>query len=165
MASAPPSSLSGAEANKQTEPGFHALLRQRFVKFTPHAARCGMQITDLSAQGAELILPFREDWLGDAERGLIHPGIVTTLVDSACGVAVLGHIGRLEPIATLDLRMDYLRAALRDREICCRAECYRLTADIAFARASVWQTSPDEPVAISQSVFMRTQRRAAGARP
>lgn len=138
---------------------FHELLRHHFVRVTPHVAECGMRISNLNAESAEVTLPFREDWLGDAERGLIHPGIVTTLVDSACGAAVLAHIGHLEPIATLDLRMDYLRAGLRDRDVHCRAECYRLTASIAFARASVWQRDPAEPIAISQSVFMRTQRR------
>lgn len=139
---------------------FHALLRQHFVQVTPHVAECGMTITCLTSDATEVTLPFREDWLGDVERGLIHPGIITTLVDSACGAAVLAHIGRLEPIATLDLRMDYLRAGLRDLAVQCRAECYRLTASIAFARARVWQRDPDEPIAVSQSVFMRTQRRA-----
>ena len=111
-----------------------------------------------------MTLPFREDWIGDIERGLIHPGIVTTLVDSACGAAVLARIGHLETIATLDLRMDYLRAGVRDIDVHCRAECFRLTPSIAFARASVWQRSRDEPIAISQSVFMRTQRRMATER-
>lgn len=143
------------------EPTFHELLRQHFVRVTPHVAECGMAITQLTSEAAEVVLPFRDDWLGDAERGLIHPGIITTLVDSACGAAVLAHIGRLEPIATLDLRMDYLRAGLRDLDVHCRAECYRLTASIAFARASVWQRDRAEPIAISQSVFMRTQRRSA----
>ncbi len=142
-----------------TDPSFHELLQRGFVDFTPHVAECGMRIPRLTAEAAELTLPFREDWLGDAERGLIHPGIVTTLVDSACGAAVLAHIGRLEPIATLDLRMDYLRAGLRDLDIHCRAECYRLSSSIAFARASVWQRDPTEPIAVAQAVFMRTQRR------
>lgn len=142
-------------------PTFHEMLRTYFVDATPHVAECGMRITQAETDGAEVTLPFREDWIGDVERGLIHPGIVTTLVDSACGAAVLARIGRVETIATLDLRMDYLRAGVRDIDVHCRAECFRLTPSIAFARASVWQRSRDEPIAISQSVFMRTQRRMA----
>ncbi|MEQ1437740.1 PaaI family thioesterase [Fontimonas sp. SYSU GA230001] len=146
-------------------PTFHDILRRHFVDATPHVAACGMQITRLDASGAEVRLPFREDWIGDAERGLIHPGIVTTLVDSACGAAVMARIERLEPIATLDLRMDYLRAGRRGLDVHCLAQCYRLTASIAFARATVWQDDRSEPIAVSQSVFMRTQRRPAPEAP
>lgn len=141
-------------------PTFHDVLRQRLLELTPHIAVCGMRLERLDAEVAELVLPFREDWLGDAERGLLHPGIVTTLVDSACGAAVLARIERPEAIATLDLRMDFLRSGLRDVDTRCRAECYRLTSSIAFARASVWQDDPAAPIAVSQGVFMRTQRRA-----
>lgn len=144
---------------------FHEILRTHFVESTPHVGECGMRITRIDAGGAEVTLPFRDDWIGDIERGLIHPGIVTTLVDSACGAAVLARIERLDPIATLDLRMDYLRAGVAGADIHCRAECYRLTPSIAFARASVWQHARDGPIAISQSVFMRTQRRAAQVSP
>ncbi|MFA5940291.1 MAG: PaaI family thioesterase [Sinimarinibacterium sp.] len=142
-------------------PSFHEILRTYFIDSTPHVAECGMRITHLDAAGAEVTLPFRPEWIGDTERGLIHPGIVTTLVDSACGAAVMARIERLDPIATLDLRMDYLRAGVGGVDVHCRAECYRLTSSIAFARATVWQHQRDEPIAISQSVFMRTQRRTA----
>ncbi|MFP5306994.1 MAG: PaaI family thioesterase, partial [Gammaproteobacteria bacterium] len=98
---------------------FQQALRQRFAEFTPHVAECGMCITRIDREAAEITLPYRDDWLGDAERGLLHPGIVTTLVDSASGLAVLARVGQLEPIATLDLRMDYLRAGLRDLDVHC----------------------------------------------
>lgn len=142
---------------------FHSALRQRFAQFTPHVAVCGMRLTAVDTEGVEATLPFRDDWLGDTERGLIHPGIVSVLVDSACGAAVIARIANLEPIATLDLRMDYLRAGLRDLDIHCRAECYRLTDSIAFVRASVWQQDRTLPIALSQSAFMRTRRRALGS--
>ncbi|MEC9362367.1 MAG: PaaI family thioesterase [Sinimarinibacterium flocculans] len=142
---------------------FHAALQQRFADVTPHVAACGMQLTAVDDNGVEAWLPFREEWLGDTERGLIHPGIVTVLVDSACGAAVLARIADLERIATLDLRMDYLRAGLRDHDIHCRADCYHLTPSIAFVRASVWQQDRALPIAVSQSAFMRAGRRGAAA--
>lgn len=138
---------------------FHEALRQRFVEATPHVAECGMRITELSTQGATVLLPFREDWLGDVQRQIIHTGIIATLVDSACGAAVLAAMERYEPIATIDLRLDYLRAARRDLTLHCRAECQRLTASIAFAHATVWQDRIDEPVAIAQGAFMRSSAR------
>jgi uncharacterized protein (TIGR00369 family) len=136
-----------------TSMAFHDLLRLRFAESIPHCQETGIVIAECSEAFAVATLPYRDDWLADAER--LHPGIVSTLVDSACGVAVLARVGRFEPIATLDLRMDYLRPAFRGRGLTCRGECYRLTESIAFARASVWQDDESAPVALSQSVFMR----------
>lgn len=139
-------------------PTFQDSLRQRLLDFTPHIAACGMQIERLDATATELRLPFREEWIGDAERGFLHPGIITTLIDSACGAAVLARIGQAEMIATLDLRVDFMRAAVRDADTLCRAHCHRLTAHIAFARATVWQAPEGEPIASAHGVFVRTQR-------
>ncbi len=64
-------------------------LANRFQSAVPFANTCKMQITRIDVGAVEMMLPYRDEWLGDAERGLIHPGIVTALVDSACGSAVL----------------------------------------------------------------------------
>jgi uncharacterized protein (TIGR00369 family) len=105
-----------------------------------------------------MTLPYRNDWLGDTERGVIHTGVITTLIDSCCGMALLARLKSLEAIATLDLRVDYLRPALRDKPVHCRAECYRVTQSVAFLRAAAWQDSESEPVAVSTGAFMRTTR-------
>lgn len=135
---------------------FHEALKQGFIDATPHAAVCGMQVTESTGESVELLLPFREDWLGDTERRIIHTGVIAVLIDSACGAAILGAMGHFEPIATIDLRIDYLRSARRDLPLHCRARCLRLTSTIAFAQATAWQDQPDEPVAIAQGAFMRS---------
>ncbi len=146
-------------------PDFHSLLRQRFAELTPHVAECGMEILDLSAAAAIVTLPYRPAWIGDIERQVIHTGVIATLIDSACGAAVLGAIGRVEAIATIDLRVDYLRAAQGGLALNCRAECYRMTPNIAFARASVWQDDPATPVASSVGTFMRSSARRSQFKP
>ncbi len=138
-------------------PEFEQLAR-RFREVVPYSNACEMQITGAGRGHIEMQLPYRDEWLGDPERGVIHTGIITSLVDSASGAAVLSSFPAYEPVATIDLRMDYLRPALRDLTVICRAECYRLTRSIAFTRASVWQIDPDRPVALSQGVFMRSSR-------
>jgi uncharacterized protein (TIGR00369 family) len=137
---------------------FHEAVRVHFAGAVPHAQDCGIEITGVDATGADASLPFRPDWLGDPERGVIHTGIITTLIDTVSGLATLAAIGQFDSIATLDLRMDYLRPALAGRTLHSRAECYRLTRSIAFVRAWAWQDRRDEPVAVSQSTFMRSPR-------
>jgi uncharacterized protein (TIGR00369 family) len=131
---------------------------RRFSEVVPYSNACEMQITDVARGQVEMRLPYRQEWLGDLQRGVIHTGVITSLVDSASGAAVLSSFPQYEPVATIDLRMDYLRPALKDHPVICRAECYRLTRSIAFTRASVWQTDPERPVALSQGVFMRSTR-------
>lgn len=136
--------------------GFYESLALHFTKAIPHASECGMKVYRLDEHGAWASLPYRREWLGDSERGLIHTGVITTLVDTISGLAVLAGAGSFEPIATLDLRMDYLRPARPEQDLHCHAACYRLTRSIAFIRASAWQEREDEPVAVSQSAFMRS---------
>lgn len=138
-------------------------LRRHFVGLSPHMTVCDFRVGELSAQSATLTLPYREDWLGDAESGRLDPGVISVLVDSTAGLAVLAHAGQNEPIATLDLRMDYLRPAFRDAAVHCRASCLRMTRSIAFVRATVWQDDEQSPVASSQLVFMRSGARRAPA--
>jgi uncharacterized protein (TIGR00369 family) len=143
---------------------YYEALQANFSRAIPHALECGLVIDRLDAEGAEASVPYRDEWLGDSERGLLHPGILTTLVDTVSGLAALAATGGFDPIATLDLRMDYLRPALPGAALRARAECFRLTRSIAFVRASAWQDQPGQPVAVSQSTFMRN-RRPAGRRP
>ncbi len=136
--------------------GFYEMLRTHFATAIPHAIACGIKIDLVDATQACLSMPYRDAWLADAERGWLHPGVITTLIDTACGLAVVAAAGQFERIATIDLRMDYLRAAQAPKGLWCRAECYRITSTIAFVRASAWQDNPDEPCAVSQSAFMRS---------
>jgi uncharacterized protein (TIGR00369 family) len=144
---------------------FYDALRRSFSTSVPHVRDLGIELERVDGEAAEGRLPFRPELLGDAERKLIHTGVITTLVDSVCGVALLAHIGVPTRIATLDLRVDYLRPSRPGADLHCRAECYRLTEQIAFLRASVWQDDPQQPVAQSLGAFMLTggDQTASGA--
>jgi uncharacterized protein (TIGR00369 family) len=137
--------------------GFFEVLRTTFVQAIPHARECGMVVDALDGTGARASMPYRPEWLGDTERGVYHTGVITTLVDTASGVAAMAAAGRFETIATLDLRMDFLRPAAQGKDLRVHAACYRLTPSIAFVRASAWQDDEAAPVAVSQSTFMRGQ--------
>lgn len=135
---------------------FYNALSRGFATSVPHVKELGIELTHVAAAYSEGRLPYRPEFLGDAERQLIHTGVVTTLIDSVCGVALIAHLGLPTRIATLDLRVDYLRPSRPGKDLVCRAECYRSTEQIAFLRATVWQDDPNEPVATGMGAFMRT---------
>ena len=73
-------------------------LHANFTRVIPHSRDIGMVVDQLDASGATAHLPFRPDWLGDTERGLIHTGVITTLVDTISGLAALCAAQRFEPM-------------------------------------------------------------------
>ena len=157
--------MSGRMVQKAVFPTkFFEALRLNFAQAIPHTRECGMVVDALDAGGARASMPFRPEWLGDTERGVYHTGIITTLVDTVSGIAAMAAAGRFETIATLDLRMDFLRPARQGLGLNVHASCYRLTRSIAFVRASAWQDDEREPVAVSQSTFMRSSAPGLGAK-
>ena len=56
-------------------------------------------------------------------------------------------------IATLDLRIDYLRPPEAGEAVIADAECYRLTRSIAFVRALAHHGEAGRPIAHGASTF------------
>jgi len=88
--------------------------------------------------------------------------VVTTLLDHVGGLAVWVALGEFQSIATLDLRVDYMRAAAARRDLIAEARCFHLTRSVAFVRAWAFEDSPDDPVAAAQSAYMLAAARSRG---
>ncbi|MDE2594924.1 MAG: PaaI family thioesterase [Burkholderiales bacterium] len=126
-----------------------------FIKAIPYAQASGMLVTALDKGHASLMLPARDTWSGDTERNRIHTGCLSVLADTACGIAVGTALDEMEPFATLDLRMDYLRSADASKNLICHAHCHRLSRSVAFVSAELRQPGCDDVVAIANATFMR----------
>lgn len=126
----------------------------RMSNETPHAVALGMVTVSLEPDMAVLKLPYSPEIVGDPDTGVIAGGVVTTLMDHACGQAVMAALGEPRPIATLDLRIDYMRAAEPGLDVFARAHCYRITHSVAFVRATAYDRDPEDPVATVQAAFM-----------
>ena len=120
----------------------------------PQAIALGIRTVSVEPGVATLTVPYRPELVGDPDTGVIAGGVVTTLLDHACGQAVYMALGEPNSIATLDLRIDYMRAAEPGRDIFARAHCYKLTRNIAFVRATAYDQDVDDPVATAQAAFM-----------
>lgn len=122
----------------------------------PQAVAIGMETVSWEGATANLRVPYSLELVGDPDTGVIAGGVVTTLLDHASGQAVMAAMGAPTPIATLDLRIDYMRAAEPGLDIHARAHCYKLTHSIAFVRATAYDRDLDDPVATAQAAFMIT---------
>lgn len=128
--------------------------RQELVAHIPHGAHLGITVIDAAPRTARMRLPHRPELIGDPVRGVVFGGVITTVMDQACGLAVFCSLPVMSPIATLDLRIDYLRAAAAGADLIAEAHCYKLTTHIAFVRGVAYEHNADDPFATCLATFM-----------
>lgn len=117
-----------------------------------------LDIQKVSAEGVLVRMPFNPDFCVDSEQTRLHGGILTALLDSVFGFANLISIESMSAMATLDLRVDYLRPAHSRADIFVRAHCYRQTRHIAFNSGNIWfDGHEDEEIARGTATFAITR--------
>lgn len=126
---------------------------QKFINGLPHCAELNMDIRDLGEGWAEMSVPYDERYIGDPATGVVHGGVITALLDSCGGAAVLGHPSGRSGTATLDLRIDYMRPAIPGKRIFARAEVHHASRSVAFVRAVAYEEDPAKPIATGNGAF------------
>lgn len=126
---------------------------RKFMEAIPHARDLNMQLTQIEDGVAEIIMPYDERLIGDPDTGVIAGGAVSAVLDTCCGAAALSHPGNTGGTATIDLRINYMRAARPGDAIRCVATCYHMTRSVAFVRAVAYDADADNPVATASGSF------------
>lgn len=129
------------------------LLDAGFRQMVPHNAALDMRVIDAAPGMCVMVLPWAEHLVGNPETGVLHGGAITSLLDACSGASVFLKMGSPIPIATLDLRIDYLRKATPRRDVIARAECYKIGRNVAFVRGLAYHDSPDDPIAATAATF------------
>ncbi|MCL5777728.1 PaaI family thioesterase [Limibaculum sp. FT325] len=120
----------------------------------PFSRDIGMRLHSAGDGVALLSVPYDARLVGDPQTGVMHGGVITALLDTACGSAVMAAPAKLRSTATLDLRIDYMRPAQPGKRVMARAECYRMTRTIGFARAVAYHDTPEDPIASAAGTFI-----------
>ncbi len=128
---------------------FFALIRE-----VGHGRALGLDYRASGERWIELSLPWREELVGVTESGILASGALVSLVDTAGGAAVWMALDRYQPIVTIDLRLDYLRPAVKHETVIARCECFKLTRSIAFVRGVAHGGDEERPIAFATGTFM-----------
>lgn len=147
----------GLPANSQrvtTDFVFDPARAAPFLTQHSHNGWLGLTYRGHGPDWVELELPWRADLVGEEDRDVLASGPIVSLMDMASGLAIWTRSGKFRPIATLDLRVDYTRAAAPRGSVFGRATCYRTTRSAAFVHGIAHEGDPDDPVARVQGVFM-----------
>jgi acyl-coenzyme A thioesterase PaaI-like protein len=124
------------------------------MNFGGHSSFIGMRYHQHGDNWIELGFDWREDLVGDPEAGVLASGPIISLLDNATSMSVWTRTGKFRPQVTLDLRIDYTRAAAPRKPIIARAECYQLRRSMAFVRGIAHDGDITDPVAHAAGIFM-----------
>ena len=154
MTADPPPRPGGVPTGSEAPAGGDAHRIGSAIEALPHNAKLGIRTLEIAPGRCTTYIEFRPELVGDPRRGVLHGGVVTTLIDATAGAAVYAAIPAGTALATLDMRIDYLKPAEPHKRLYASAELYRLTRRIAFVRASAYQDDPGNQVAHCAASFM-----------
>ena len=129
-------------------------MARAFADNVPHNHALGIVIETMGDATARFRLPYAAKLVGNPETGVLHGGAITALLDACAGAAVFAALPQLQPIATLDLRIDYLRPAEPGRDVWAEATCHHTSKNVAFVRALAFHADGEPPIATAAGTFM-----------
>lgn len=135
------------------------------IQFAPHNLALGMKFVSFEGGRATVSLPYDEKLVGNPLTGVLAGGAITALMDTTCGSAVFIALREPMRIATLDLRIDYLRPATPELSVHARAECFKVTREVAFVRCQAYHPEDEKDlVAVANGTFILFPNAPASSR-
>lgn len=101
---------------------------------------------------------FLPDGFCDAD-GNVHGALLTLIMDSIFGLAAFTALDELKPVATINLRTDYLADIGPGGRVVCAAECTELRGDVAYVAGSLNDEATNRPIATGSGAFIIGARR------
>lgn len=146
-------------------PNVSKMMQEGFFGNIPHSEALGVEFVSAEPYKASMKLPYKEELIGNPVTGTLHGGVLISLMDSVGGMTVFCSLKQMVPIATLDLRLDYMKPAVIEEDIIAVGECYKITSTVAFIRAIAYQGDEDNLVASCVATFMlssNSQKKVGG---
>jgi uncharacterized protein (TIGR00369 family) len=99
----------------------------------------GIRGESVGSGRAVLLLPVREEHLGDVRRPALHGGVVSSLIDTAGGMAAWSALAAGESVSTVDLMVDFLEPGRLAGPLRAEAELVRKGNRVCHVRVRVTQ--------------------------
>lgn len=140
------------------DPAFAERVRASFARQTLMTT-IGARLTRVAPGEIEIELPFRAD-LGQ-QHGFIHGGIVTAIVDTACGYAALSLMEPDAAVLTVEFKLNFVAPA-RGERLVARGRVSKPGRVLTVCLGEVVALTGDEekPVATLLGTMMAVRERA-----
>jgi uncharacterized protein (TIGR00369 family) len=129
-------------------------LIQQLNAMIPFHGFLGLQLVDAREGQVRLLVPYRDEIVGDPTRPALHGGVLSTLVDACGGFAVWTQLaGADDRVSTIDLRVDYLAPA-GPEALVAEGRVVRVGNRVGVVDVRVWQPSDEaHTVATGKAVY------------
>lgn len=141
------------------------LLRKLYEERLPFNRFLGLRFDELTPDRCVMRLDMREDLIGNPIKGILHGGVIATVLDAVGGaVASLGLLEQLPDMSlpevskrfarmgTIDLRVDFLRPG-KGEHFMASGELLRLGKSIAVTRMEM-QNETGTRIAHATAAYM-----------
>jgi uncharacterized protein (TIGR00369 family) len=106
----------------------------------------GAELVKVLPGKVEILLPFRNDLT--QQHGFLHAGIITTLVDSACGYAALSLMPAGASVLTVEFKVNLLAPAKGERFVA-RGKVVKPGRTITVCAGEVFALGSEDPKSVS----------------
>lgn len=120
-----------------------------------HGAALGFDLRVVERGEVSMTFPYSEAVIGNPVTGVVHGGVIVSLLDTCCGCAAITSMLRPTVTPTMDLRLDYMHPAEPGQPIYLSAKVYRNSSNVIFCRGSAWQDDKENPIAHCVATFMK----------
>lgn len=146
-------------------PEFQALLKHVMEEKIPFCQLLGIKLSSFDPENPQISIDMREQLLGNFSKGMLHGGVIASVLDSMAGFAILLKMAQHSPkddamsqlkefsrMSTIDLRIDYLQPGL-GKTFTASAEVTRLGKRIANVLMTL-KNEKNDLIATGAAAFM-----------
>jgi len=135
------------------DPDFAAKARATFAG-QPFMAAIGAELVRVAPGEVDIVLPFRADLT--QQHGYLHAGVVTALVDTACGCAAFTLMPAGSGVVSVEYKVNLLAPAVGERMLA-RGRVLRAGRTLTVCSGEVLAVTGNEekPVAAMLATMMR----------
>jgi uncharacterized protein (TIGR00369 family) len=145
---------------KPRDPNFDARVRESFARQTLMGT-IGARLVRVSPGEVDIELPFREDL--SQQHGYLHAGVVTAIVDTACGYSALSLMEAGADVLTIEYKINFVSPA-RGERLVARGRVTRPGRTVTVCAGDVFAVSEGgEKLVASMLATMISLRNGSGA--
>jgi len=120
---------------------------------TPFVSHLGMRFVTVEAGLVVMEMPFQEALIGNPVLPALHGGAISALLDTVGGACVWSRLEIGDRVATLDLRIDYLRPG-KTEKLLARGRLIRLGNRVGISDLMAYHPGREQsPVALARGVY------------
>ena len=104
---------------------FVSVVREIFSEKIPFIKVLGLEVESISYERVRVSFQMRDELVGNYKRGMLHGGVISSVIDATGGLAALmgaqeemrgqtleTRLEKFERVSTIDLRVDFLRPGI-----------------------------------------------------